>query len=459
MATVVSPGFDLTDPDILADRLPLAEYAYLREHDPVFWNAQEPGASGHDDGGFWAVTRHADVKAVSTARTGWSVEERSAFVRLLDPSDVARDTTKELLLCMDPPRHTRVRGVAKRCFTPRAVGTLEDDLRERAARIVWSAAKEEGGDFVADVACHLPLQAIAGLMGFPDADRQQLIHWSDQMAGSEDPEYGTMDQTATFELLAYAYASAEERKLHDLGDVTSRLVRPDATGQTLSSEEYGFFFMILAVAGNETTRQAIAHGMLAFMENPDQWDRFRAERPSTAVDEILRYASPAVVLQRTATEDTEVGGRTIRRGERVGMYFASGQFRRGGLRGPAELRHRPQPQPARDLRRRGTSLLHRCQPDPAGGGDHVRCTGRWAARHTSPREATTAPVLVAQRHQGTAGVLSRHDGPVTDGLHPDGPRPVGSGHGLGGYRVSGHRPTSWRSGPSTSACRAPTRSG
>jgi cholest-4-en-3-one 26-monooxygenase len=326
MSVVVPPGFDLTDPDILAARLPLEEFSYLRQKAPVFWNAQDPADSGHDDMGFWAVTRHADVKAVSTARTGWSVERNSAFVRLLDTSDVARDTTKELLLCMDPPRHTRVRGVATRCFTPPAVAKLEDDLRERAARIVWTAAKQDSGDFVADVACHLPLQAIAGLMGFPDVDREQLIHWSDQMAATEDPEYGGMSQTATFELLAYAYSSAEERKARDLGDVTSRLVRADASGQTLSSEEFGFFFIILAVAGNETTRQAIAHGMLAFLENPVQWERWRTERPSTAVDEILRFASPAVVLQRTATEDTEIDGHGIRCGERVGMYFASANF-------------------------------------------------------------------------------------------------------------------------------------
>ena len=326
METVVQNGFDLTDPDILAERLPLDEYAFLRQHAPVFWNAQAPDQSGHHDGGFWALTRYDDVKSVSTARSGWSAEEGSAFVRLLDQSEVARDTTSELLLCMDPPRHTRVRGVGNRCFTPRAVAKLEDDLRERAARIVWSASRRDTGDFVADVACHLPLQAIAGLMGFPDEDREQLIHWSDQMAGSEDPEYGTVDQTATFELLAYAYASAEERKARDQGDVTSRLVRADASGQTLSSEEYGYFFMILAVAGNETTRQAIAHGMLAFLEHPDQWEHWREERPPTAVDEILRYASPAVVLQRTATEDTEVGGQAVRRGERVGMYFASANF-------------------------------------------------------------------------------------------------------------------------------------
>jgi cholest-4-en-3-one 26-monooxygenase len=326
MTTVISPGFDLTDPDILADRLPLDEFAYLRDRSPVYWNAQDPLDSGHHDGGFWALTRHADIKAVSSARHGWSVEEDSAFVRLLDPSDLARETSKELLLCMDRPRHTRVRGVAQRCFTPPAVNKLEDDLRERAARIVWSASQEETGDFVADVACHLPLQAIAGLMGIPDEDRGQLIEWSDKMATTEDAEVGGMDQTATFELLAYAFAAAEERKLHDLGDVTSTLVRPDASGQTLSSEEYGFFFMILSVAGNETTRQAIAHGMLAFMEHPDQWERWRTERPPTAIDEILRYSSPAVVLQRTATEDTEVGGQAIRRGDRVGLYFASGNF-------------------------------------------------------------------------------------------------------------------------------------
>ena len=359
MATVVRNGFDLTDPDILADRLPLDEYAYLRHHAPVFWNAQTPDVSGHHDGGFWALTRYDDVKAVSTARSGWSAEEGSAFVRLLDQSDVARDTTKELLLCMDPPRHSRVRSVGNRCFTPRAVAKLEDDLRERAARIVWTASQQESGDFVTDVACHLPLQAIAGLMGFPDADRQQLIHWSDQMAGSEDPEYGTMDQTATFELLAYAYASAEERKARDLGDVTSRLVRPDASGQTLSSEEFGFFFMILAVAGNETTRQAIAHGMLAFLEHPDQWERWLEERPPTAVDEILRYASPAVVLQRTATEDTEIAGQAVARGERVGMYFASANFDEAAFEDPRRFD------------------IGRC-PNPHvtfGGGGHHYCIG------------------------------------------------------------------------------------
>ena len=323
-STPVDAHLDLTDPDLLADHLPLAEFAWLRRNQPVRWNPQASMGSDYGDGGFWALTRHADVAAV-TRSPGWSVEAKSAFARRLDASDPTGESTKNLLLCMDPPRHTRVRSVGNRCFTPRALAGLEDDLREQAHRIVWAAKREGTGDFVIDVARHLPLQAIAGLMGIPDRDQQQFFHWSDQMAGSEDPEYAS-DLSGTVDMFVYAHAAAEARIEVDLGDVTSRLVRPDAKGERLTSEEFGFFFMILAVAGNETTRQAITHGMLAFLEHPEQWERWRSERPSTTVDEILRWASPTVVLQRTASEDTEVAGHPVRQGERVGLYFASANF-------------------------------------------------------------------------------------------------------------------------------------
>ncbi len=324
LSTSVDARIDLTDPDLLADHLPLNEFAWLRRNQPIRWNPQ-PSMVGYGDAGFWALTRHADVTAV-TRSPGWSVEANSAFIRRLDESDPTGESTKNLLLCMDPPRHTRVRRVGNRCFTPRALAGLEDDLRERANRIVWAAKHEGTGDFVIDVARHLPLQAIAGLMGIPDVDRPQLFRWSDQMAGNEDPEYARSDLPGVVEMFAYAHAAAEARVENDLGDVTSRLVQPDADGQRLNSEEFAFFFMILAVAGNETTRQAITHGMLAFLQHPDQWERWRSERPTTAVDEILRWASPAVVLQRTASEDTEVAGHPVRKGERVGLYFASANF-------------------------------------------------------------------------------------------------------------------------------------
>ena len=323
-STPVDARLDLTDPDLLADHLPLDEFAWLRRNQPIRWNPQPPTA-GYGDAGFWALTRHDEITAV-TRSLGWSVESNSAFVRRLDESDPSGESTKNLLLCMDPPRHTRVRRVGNRCFTPRALAGLEDELRERAHRIVWAAKHDGIGDFVIDVARHLPLQAIAGLMGIPDDDRQQLFDWSDQMAGSEDPEYASADLSGVVEMFAYAHAAAEARVENDLGDVTSRLVQPDAEGQRLSTEEFAFFFMILAVAGNETTRQAMTHGMLAFLKHPDQWERWRLERPTTTVDEILRWASPAVVLQRTANEDTEVGGQFVRKGERVGLYFASANF-------------------------------------------------------------------------------------------------------------------------------------
>jgi cholest-4-en-3-one 26-monooxygenase len=323
-STPIDASLDLTDPDLLADHLPLDEFAWLRRNQPIRWNPQ-PSNAAYGDAGFWALTRHADVAAV-TRGLGWSVEANSAFVRRLDESDPTGESTKNLLLCMDPPRHTRVRRVGNRCFTPRALAGLEDDLRERAQRIVWAAKHDGTGDFVIDVARHLPLQAIAGLMGIPDDDRQQLFRWSDQMAGSEDPEYANSDLSGVVEMFAYAHAAAQARVENDLGDVTSRLVQPDADGQRLNSEEFAFFFMILAVAGNETTRQAITHGVLALLQHPDQWERWRSERPATAIDEILRWASPAVVLQRTASEDTEVAGGLVRKGERVGLYFASANF-------------------------------------------------------------------------------------------------------------------------------------
>ena len=147
-------------------------------------------------------------------------------MRRLDQSDATGESTNNLLLCMDPPRHTRVRRVGNRCFTPRALAGLEDELRERAHRIVWEAKQQGAGDFVLDVARHLPLQAIAGLMGIPDDDRPQLFRWSDQMAGSEDPEYATSDLSGVVEMFAYAHAAAEDRLENDVGDVTSRLVQP-----------------------------------------------------------------------------------------------------------------------------------------------------------------------------------------------------------------------------------------
>ncbi len=227
MPVPVPDGFDLTDPDIYAERVPLEEFAWLRRSAPVFWNAQSVEDSSFDDGGLWVLSRHADVKAVSSARTGWSSEENTAIVKF-DGATVGRperDVQKQMMLNMDEPRHTRVRGVVSRgVFSPRAVARLEEALRERANRIVLDARDKGSGDFVTDVACELPLQAIADLVGIPQDDRGRIFDWSNQMMAYDDPEYDVDPALAAAELLGYAIGMGEDRKAHPADDIVTRLV-------------------------------------------------------------------------------------------------------------------------------------------------------------------------------------------------------------------------------------------
>lgn len=324
----VPDGFDLTDPDLHAERVPLEEYAWLRRSAPVFWNAQTEEDSSFDDGGLWVLSRHADVKAVSCAREGWSSEENTAIPKF-DGRTVGyqeREIQKHMMLNMDEPRHTRVRGVVSRgVFTPRGVARLRDLLEALAHQIVIDARDKGRGDFVTDIACELPLQAIAELVGFPEADRKRIFDWSNEMMAYDDPDYSVDPAVAATEILGYAVEMGEDRKAHPADDIVTRLVAA-SDEEVLSSEEFAFFVLILAVAGNETTRNAISHGMQGFFDHPDQWERYKAERPTTTADEIVRFATPVQMFQRTAMADTEIGGQAIERGQRVGLLYGSANF-------------------------------------------------------------------------------------------------------------------------------------
>lgn len=328
-AVSVPEGFDFTDPDLYASRVPLAEFAELRRTAPIFWNPQTREDSGYDDGGFWLVSRHEDVKAISCARESWSSEENTAIVRF-DGATVGpdeREVQKLMLLNMDAPGHAKVRGIVSRgCFTPRAVAKIEDALRVRALSIVTEAKARGEGDFVTDIACELPLQAIADLVGFPQEDRKKVFDWSNQMIAYDDPEYDVDPAVAAAEILGYAMAMGEERKACPMDDIATKLVTADLDGESLSPEQFAFFVLILAVAGNETTRNAISHGMQAFFDNPDQWELYKKERPATAADEIVRWATPVVLFQRTALEDQVLHGVTVEAGQRVGMAYSSANF-------------------------------------------------------------------------------------------------------------------------------------
>ncbi|HWO59058.1 MAG TPA: cytochrome P450, partial [Umezawaea sp.] len=231
-----------------------------------------------------------------------------------------------VLLNMDPPVHTKLRGIVSRGFTPRAINNLKDALNARAARIVTAALEKGSGDFVTDVACELPLQAIAELIGIPQSDRRKIFDWSNEMISYDDPEYDRDPMAAATELLGYAWTMAEDRRGCPMDDIVTKLVQADVDGAGLASDEFGFFVLLLAVAGNETTRNAITHGMKAFIDHPDQWELFKETRPKTAADEIVRFATPVMSFQRTALADTELGGVPIKEGQRVGLFYSSANF-------------------------------------------------------------------------------------------------------------------------------------
>jgi cholest-4-en-3-one 26-monooxygenase len=323
------PGFDFTDPDIYAERVPVEEFAEVRATAPIWWNEQAPGqGGGFNDGGYWAITKLNDVKEVSRRSDVFSSYENGVIPRFTN--DMKREdieVQRFVMLNMDAPHHTRLRKIISRGFTPRAVGRLQDELQQRARKIAESAVAAGTGDFVEQVSCELPLQAIAGLLGVPQEDRGKLFDWSNEMTGTDDPEFAHIDpKMSSFELIQYAMQMAEDRAKNPGDDIVTQLIEADLDGEKLSDDEFGFFVVMLAVAGNETTRNSITHGMIAFSENPDQWELYKKERPETAADEIVRWATPVTTFQRTALEDYEMSGVKIKKGDRVLMFYRSANF-------------------------------------------------------------------------------------------------------------------------------------
>ena len=322
------PGFDFTDPDLNRERLPVEELAELRRSAPIWWNEQPLGIGGFNDGGYWVVSKHKDVKEISKRSDVFSSLEKTALPRYPDSSTGEQiETGKFVLLNMDAPHHTHLRKIISRGFTPRAVERLRADLDARAQNIAKSAAAEGSGDFVEQVSCELPLQAIAGLIGIPLEDRKKIFDWSNQMVADDDPEFAHHDgRSSAMELIMYAMQLAAIRAKEPGEDIVTKLIEADVEGHKLSDDEFGFFMVLLAVAGNETTRNSITHGMIAFADNPDQWDLFKRERPFSAVDEIVRWATPVTSFQRTALQDYELSGVPIKKGQRVVMSYRSANF-------------------------------------------------------------------------------------------------------------------------------------
>jgi len=318
------PEINLVDPDTYQrGGAPHEQFAWLREHAPVFWHAEGGGVGWP---GFWAVTRHADIAHISRHPEIFSSARRLALLQ--ESSEAAIEMQRLLMLNMDPPRHTRQRAFVNREFTPRMIGRLEQHIREICETLIDEVVPRGAADFVTDIAAPLPLQVICELVGAPPEDRDRIFELSNRLAGFDDPEYQVSRQDgmlAAAEIYAYAGELAERRREQPADDIVTRLLQPDDTGQVLTTAEFDLFFLLLTVAGNETTRNAAAGGMLAFFESPGQWQRLLADPGliPTAAEEIVRWVSPVNLFRRTAICDTEIGGQRIAEGDKIVFFYSS----------------------------------------------------------------------------------------------------------------------------------------
>jgi cholest-4-en-3-one 26-monooxygenase len=325
------PRLDLFDANTFVAEVPHAYFAWLRENAPVRWHEGRPGRELFpglfevEQRGFWAVTRYDDVVHVSRNHALFSSERGSAVIGDLPEMELA--LIRQQLIHMDPPRHSKLRNLVNRGFTPRMTRRMEPHVRELAREIVDKVAKDGACDFVTAVAAELPLLVIAELLGVPREDRWKLFTWSNRLIGAEDPDYGSpVDaQLAVLELFQYGAWLADQRRAEPKDDIVSTLVHADVDGEKLGGLDFNMFFFLLVIAGNETTRNAISGGMKALCEHPDERAKLVAnpELLDTAIDEIVRWVTPVMQFRRTATRDLELGGQKIRENDKVVMYYGA----------------------------------------------------------------------------------------------------------------------------------------
>jgi cholest-4-en-3-one 26-monooxygenase len=311
---------DLSDPDVFVPAYPHEHFRWLRRHEPVWWNDSAHGT------GFWVVSRYRDVWSVSLDQKTFSSARRGAIQRDWKADEF--EPQKELLINQDPPRHTKYRRLVNMGFSPKMVAKLTAHIYELTDRIIDAVAPRGECDFVTDIAAELPLQVILEMVGVPLSDRQLVFDWSNKMLAYDDPEYQTapdVPKVASAEMFMYSYELARARQAEPRDDLISVLLEAEVDGDKLTIAEINTFFLLLTVAGNETTRNLISGGMLALVEHPAERARLLADRSllDSAVEEMLRWVSPVMVFRRTATRDTQVAGHPIREGDSVSVWYGS----------------------------------------------------------------------------------------------------------------------------------------
>jgi cytochrome P450 len=318
----VTDFIDLSDHDAFVEAVPHAAFAALREHDPVHWNPEPDGP------GFWAVTRYQDIRHVHRNVDLFSSEIGGTSLEDLDPDQIE---ARKSMLDMDPPRHDELRGLIARRFTPRAVGVWEDQVRKVTNEVLDRALPMGEFDFVAEIASEIPMQVFAEIMGIPQDERRVIIEIGDRLLGNQDPEYAVPEDDAhrtlpfsspaALEMFEFGRRLAAQRRKEPRSDIITQLAF-----EPLTQQEFDVYFLLLAAAGNETSRHTITHGLLALLEHPDELARLRddASLGKSAAEEMLRWATPVHHFRRTAAVDTELEGVEIKAGDKVTTWFVSG---------------------------------------------------------------------------------------------------------------------------------------
>jgi cytochrome P450 len=309
-------------------------FAQLRADRPVSWHPPVEDAlmSDPDDPGYWAVTRRDDIVAMSrdneTFLSGKGVIFENVPEELLEAS--------QSFLAMDPPRHTFLRKLVSSAFTPRQIRRIEESIRANARTIVEELKDAGSGtDFVERCAKELPIRTLSDMVGIPEEERQKVAHAADAMVSWADPVYlnGRQPLEVLFEAQMYihqvAFGLAAERRATPGDDLLSALVNAEVDGDRLSDADIAAFFVLLAVAGNDTTRQTTSHALKALTDYPDQRAWLLEDfdnRIGGAVEEFIRWATPVMTFRRTAAKDVDIAGQTVSAGEKVVMFYSSGNF-------------------------------------------------------------------------------------------------------------------------------------
>jgi cytochrome P450 len=302
---------------------PHAEWSWLRRHAPVFWY-ERPNVEP-----FWAITKHADIIEISKQPALFLNAPRLAvFTRDMPPPP---EGTVRHLLNMDPPEHAAYRRFASGWFTPRAIRGMDEKVARVTREVLDAAAEGDAGDFVQDISARITIAVIAEMLGVPRPDWDLLFRWTNEVIAPQDPEFQkgqTAEETSTrarLEVFAYFSELVERRRAEPTNDIVSVIANGRLNGEPLPTVELLSYYFLLVVAGNETTRNAMTGGLLAFLEHPAEWQKLRADPAlvDRAVEEVVRWTTPVIQFTRTATRDYTIRNMAIAKGQAVCLFYAS----------------------------------------------------------------------------------------------------------------------------------------